>query len=176
MFHEVKIAGLGFDPGLQSPVLLIKKKDGENILPIVIGFFEATAIVMALNDNKAVRPMTHDLFSEFIDKTGLKVGRVFIDDVRKNVYYSRVFYDGREDDKLSFSMDARPSDAVALALRFNAPIFVDEEVFLKYREETSVNLKYEDYAEEISEESSLSRRWAKYLENIPAEEFGKYKV
>lgn len=176
MMHEVEVAGMGIDSESQAPVLLLKQKNGEDAIPIVIGLFEATSIVMALREDKSERPMTHDLFCDYIEKTGFFIEKIDIYDLKKGVYYANICYKS-EKDQPSFFTDARPSDAIALALRFNAPIFIDEKVILKARETFSVETE-DDFVNqaEVADKTAEGKKWAEYLKNLNPDDFGKYKV
>jgi len=114
----------------ESPVIYLKEKDGERELPIVIGLPEAQSITMAIQNYKTPRPLTHDLIKNLIDAFGLKLDRVVLNDLRDNTYFARlVLYD--EERRVIYSIDARPSDSIALAVRTGAPIFVSEYVLRK---------------------------------------------
>lgn len=125
---EVKVAKLGIDVNLKMPVIILKEKEGEKSLPIWIGLFEAQAIAFALEKVKPPRPLTHDLAKLLIEKLDGKLDRVVISDVINNTYYARLFIQ-RNREKLQ--VDCRPSDAIALALRFKAPIFINETILKK---------------------------------------------
>ena len=125
---EVKVAKLGIDVTSKMPVIILKEKEGEKSLPIWIGLFEAQAIAFALEKVKPPRPLTHDLAKLLIEKLDGKLDRVVISDVINNTYYARLFIQ-RNREKLQ--IDSRPSDAIALALRFKAPIFINETILKK---------------------------------------------
>lgn len=125
---EVKVAKLGIDVNLKMPVIILKEKEGEKSLPIWIGLFEAQAIAFALEKVKPPRPLTHDLAKLLIEKLDGKLDRVVISDVINNTYYARLFIQ-RNREKLQ--IDSRPGDAIALALRFKAPIFINETILKK---------------------------------------------
>lgn len=125
---EVKVARLGIDVNLKMPVIILKEKEGEKSLPIWIGLFEAQAIAFALEKVKPPRPLTHDLIKLLIEKLDGKLDRVVISEVINNTYYARLFIQ-RNREKLQ--VDSRPSDAIALALRFKAPIFINETILKK---------------------------------------------
>ncbi len=125
---EVKVAKLGIDMNSKMPVIILKEKEGEKSLPIWIGPFEAQAIALALQKVKPLRPLTHDLVQLLIEKLDGKLDRVVISDVINNTYYARLFIQRNQE---NLQVDSRPSDAIALALRFKAPIFVDETIWKK---------------------------------------------
>ncbi len=125
---KMKIQAVAMDPVTNSPVMILKEESGERGLPIWIGLLEATAIASKLENIQFPRPMTHDLMKNILDQLGIRVPRIEICDLRDNTYYALITLDidGRE-----IQIDARPSDAVALALRTGAEIYVHEEVLAK---------------------------------------------
>ena len=123
---EVTVAGLGIAPPSQLPLLLLKERDGERVLPIGIGPLEAQAIVMPLQGIRPPRPMTHDVFAEMIGSLGGHLRRVEITDLSDNTFYARLTLETAGQEQ---SVDIRPSDAVALAVRTETPIYVAEAVF-----------------------------------------------
>ncbi len=166
MLHKVNIAGMTMDPSSNTPIIILKTEADEHAIPIWIGLLEATAIASALQNVEFERPMTHDLFKNFVEIIGMSVDRVEVCDLKSNTYFARIFFTTEEGD---FDMDARPSDAIAIALRFRAPIFVDDKVI----EHSKTDMEKTGEAEDKSEEG---RKWAEYLENLSPEDFGKYKV
>jgi bifunctional DNase/RNase len=123
---EVVVAGLGIAPPSSTPLLLLKERDGERVLPIGIGTQEAQAIAMPLQGIRPPRPMTHDVFAEVIANLGGYLRRVEVPSLADNTFHARLLLvqDGQEQ-----VIDIRPSDAVALAVRTETPIFVAEDVF-----------------------------------------------
>jgi bifunctional DNase/RNase len=111
--------------------------------------------------------MTHDLFKNLLDRLNISISKIEICDLEENTYFAKIYFTGLES---SFCMDARPSDAIAIALRFKASIFVDEKVI-----EKSAITAGSDPAE-ILDKSEEGKKWADYLENLSPEDFGKYKV
>ncbi|PID77879.1 MAG: hypothetical protein CSB21_03460, partial [Deltaproteobacteria bacterium] len=114
MMYEFEVSGMGLDSQSQTPVLVLKQKNSEKSISIVIGLFEATSIVMALQDDVTARPLTHDLFCDFIARSGYCVDKVSIYDLKKGIYYSNICYTKNDDPSCSILTDSRPSDAVAL--------------------------------------------------------------
>ena len=170
MLHKVNIAGLTMDPNSNTPIILLKAVDSENVVPIWIGLLEATSIASALQNIRFDRPMTHDLFKNFAEMMEIAVVRVEVCDLRDNTFFARIrFHDGEGE----FDMDARPSDAIAIALRFGAPIFVDARVIEKAAAPAG---PAEGEAGEPIDRSEEGRKWAEYLEKLRPEDFGKYKV
>jgi len=165
MLHKVNVAGLTMDPASNTPIIILKADDDEQAIPIWIGLLEATSIASVLQDIKFDRPMTHDLFKNFSEIFDAVVTRVEVCDLKDNTFYARIYFNAGDK---SFDMDARPSDAIAIALRFNAPIFVDDRVVQKS--------KAGEGPSEVFDESEEGRKWAEYLEKLNPEDFGKYKV
>ena len=128
MLHEVNIASMAIDPTSNTPILILKAVKGDQAVPIWIGLLEATSIASALRDIKFDRPMTHDLFKNFIDSQDMVVSKVEVCDLKDNTFYAKIYFVSQE---RSFDMDARPSDAIAIALRFGAPIYVEDKIFDK---------------------------------------------
>ena len=164
MLHKVTISGLAMDPASNTPIVLLKTEEGEKTLPIWIGLLEATSIAAALQEIQFDRPMTHDLFKNLTQIMDLHINRIDICDLKENTFFAEIHFVSKNG---SFTMDARPSDAIALALRFKAPIFVDEQVIQK----STIN-----QSSEILDESEEGKKWADYLENLSPDDFGKYKV
>ncbi len=125
---KVFLQGIAMDPVSNSPILLLKEENGERILPIWIGVLEATSIAAKLENIKFPRPLTHDLMKNIFDELKIEVPKIEITDLRDNTYYALITL--RVGDR-ELQIDARPSDAIALALRTNAEIFVNKEVFEK---------------------------------------------
>ena len=165
MLHKVSVAGLTMDPASNTPIIILKTDEKDQAIPIWIGLLEATSIASALQDIKFDRPMTHDLFKNFSDILDTSVTRVEVCDLKDNTFFARIhFITG---DK-AFDIDARPSDAIAIALRFDSPIFVDDRVVQKS--------KMGEGPSEVFDESEEGKKWAEYLEKLSPEDFGKYKV
>ncbi|MBW1642490.1 MAG: bifunctional nuclease family protein [Deltaproteobacteria bacterium] len=165
MLHKVSIAGLTIDKASNTPIVILKTEEDDRAIPIWIGLLEATSIASALQNVKFDRPMTHDLFKNFTDTINTSVSKVEVCDLKDNTFYAKIYFTSEEK---SFSMDARPSDAIALALRYEAPIFVDEKVIEKS--------KIVDDIAEIHDKSEEGKKLAEYLANLSPEDFGKYKV
>jgi bifunctional DNase/RNase len=165
MSIRMQVFGLTIDPLTNSPILILKDLEGEKTVPIWIGLLEATAIASELENIKFSRPMTHDLMKNLMDQAGVKLAKVEICDLRDNTFFAQLFLVLRDKE---FSMDARPSDAIALALRTHAPIFVEEQVIQKSK---TVDLGNK---EEITSEEG--KKWTEILESLSSEDFGKYKM
>ena len=142
---EVKIGALIMDPNSNTPIVVLKSVESERILPIWVGAFEANAIALEIEKIVPQRPMTHDLLRNFIIEIGYSVNKIIISDLKENTFYAVIELNDSEGRTVFF--DARPSDAIALALRTDCPIFVEEEVF----EVSSQNSESEEPSVETSE-------------------------
>ena len=158
---EMKIKGLVVDPISKMPIVVLEDPASDRMLPIWIGVFEANAIALKIEKIATPRPMTHDLIKNFLDDLDVVVDRIVINDVRDNTFYALIYCRHQEQ---GLVIDSRPSDAIALSLRTQAPIFVEEEVI-----ERAHSLKYEENLED-------SENLKKWLENLKPEDFGKYKM
>ena len=127
MLVEVKIGALIMDPNTNTPIVVLKGIETETILPIWVGGFEANAIALEIEKIVPQRPMTHDLLKNLIVELGLIVSRVVITDLKDNTFFA-VIEMADEKGNNNIILDARPSDAIALALRLDCPIFVDQKV------------------------------------------------
>jgi len=126
--RKAKIFSLILMPQVHQYVVILEELEGDRLLPIWIGLTEGNAIAFHLEKQKMPRPMTHDLLSNMFGKLNIKVEKVVINDLRESTYYATVHIKA---DAKSHSIDARPSDSMAIAVRANAPIFIDEKVFNK---------------------------------------------
>jgi len=161
MSLEVKVRGLMIDPVSNMPIIILKNNTGDQVLPIWVGIFEANAIAMELEKIVSPRPMTHDLLKDLIEALSDGLEKVVITDLRDNTFYAMIHIKGRDG---SVTVDARPSDAIALALRAGASIHIEERVM---EQSTATG---EDSA---AEEAERLRRW---LEKIDPEELGHYEM
>jgi uncharacterized protein len=161
MAVEMKIKGLMIDPVSNMPIIILKNAEGTSVLPIWVGIFEANAIATELEQVVSPRPMTHDLLKNVIEGLRAHVSRIVITDLKENTFFATIYLDR---DGESLTVDARPSDAMALALRAAAPIFVDHQVLEKSERSG---------AEGDSDETERLRRW---LETVDPEELGKYEM
>lgn len=143
---KMRVEGLLFDPRSNMYILLLKDADGAETLPIWIGKPEADSIALALGKVATPRPLTHDLVKNIMDSMRVKVTRIVVTQILDNTYYALIYL---TDGKNEMPVDSRPSDAVAVALRTNAPIFVEEEVLKRKNtdelEEWLKNLRPEDF-------------------------------
>lgn len=123
---EVKIGALIMDPNTNTPIVVLKGVDSETVLPIWVGAFEANAIALEIEKIVPQRPMTHDLLRNVIIECGLLASNVVITDLSENTFYARIELSDKNGDAVL--LDARPSDAIAIALRLDCPIFVEQRV------------------------------------------------
>jgi bifunctional DNase/RNase len=165
MLHEMKVSGLTIDQASNSPIVILRSIQGDHALPIWIGIMEATAIATELENVRFARPMTHDLFKNLIDMLKVKISKVEVCDLRDNTFYAQIYFTS---DDQRYNMDARPSDAIALALRAGCPIFVDDNVLQKS--------KKLDEEPEAWDKSDEGMKWKEYLEKLSPDDFGKYKM
>lgn len=158
---EMTIKGLMVDPITNTPIVILRDADGRRALPIWVGIFEANAIALQIENVATPRPMTHDLLRNVIQDLKATVERIVVCDVHDNTYYALI-YVTREGQTMA--IDARPSDAIALALRTRAPIFVEETV-IEHAKTVDFNAEKPD-----------SDRLHKWLESLDPEDLGKYKM
>lgn len=154
------VQGLTIDPASNSPILILKEPEGERSLPIWIGLLEATAIASELEKVAFARPMTHDLLRNVITALDHSISKVEVVDLRDNTFYALLHLLGPAGERV---IDARPSDAVALALRAQAPIFVAAKVLEMAGGAEARGAEDED-------------KWKDLLEKMDPEDFGKYKM
>ena len=161
MLRPMTISAIAVDSLTKSPVVILKEVGGERTLPIWIGLLEANAIASELEGVKFPRPMTHDLLKNVMESTDVKVNKVEVCDLKDNTYFAliHITHNGKE-----ISIDARPSDALALSLRVNAPIFVTEEVISK---STQIDLEADP-----EDKSEQGRKWQEILEKMNPKDFG----
>ena len=122
----MKVMGIALDTRTGSPIVVLHDKNNRKALPIWIGSAEASAIIRKIENLAVSRPMTHDLIIEIIQKTGHSIDRIEINDVEKETYYATIYLKGDNDSLIE--IDARPSDAIAVAIRVDAPIFISAKV------------------------------------------------
>ena len=160
-FLQMKVTGLTIDPFTS----ILKDLEEKCALPIWIGLIEASSIATELENIELSRPMTHDLLKNILDEMGVTVDRVEVSDLADNTFYARI---NLRKDESRYVMDARPSDAIAVALRTKAPIFVARNVMEKSRKI--------DLANETGTDEARKQKWTEILENLSPEDFGKYKM
>ena len=128
MFLEMKVRGLALDPLSNMPIIILKDEEDTRSLPIWVGIFEANAIALELEKIATPRPMTHDLIKNILETVQAQVTKVVVTDLKENTFYAVLHVQIGERE---YTVDSRPSDAIALALRVAAPIYVDEDVVRK---------------------------------------------
>jgi len=158
---EMKIRGLIVDPSTNMPIVLLKDPQSETLLPIWVGIYEAQAIALEVEKAQAPRPLTHDLLKNLVHGLNAQVQRVVVTELKDDTFYAVIWM---EQNGEVVAMDSRPSDALALALRADCPIFVDEDVLRAAR-------VLPNPAEQVS--SQDVRKW---LEGLGDEDLGRYKM
>ncbi len=158
---EMKIRTLMMDPVTQMPIVILRDVAGDTILPIWVGVYEANAIALEIEKVSTPRPMTHDLIKTIVTGLDVTVQKVVVNELRDDTFYALIWMEKNGE---SVSIDARPSDALALALRLDCPIFVDDQVLKNSKMVTTASDKNNN--EEL-------RRW---LEQLNDEDFGRYKM
>src|SRR5262247_2543240 len=158
---EMSIKGIMVDPITNMPIVILRDKEGNRVLPIWVGIFEANAIALQIENIPTPRPMTHDLLRNVIADLNAAVQKIVVCDLQENTFFALIYLslDGG-----TVAIDARPSDAIALALRTRAPIFVEDTVI--------------DHAKTVdfTTEKNDADRLHKWLESLDPEDLGKYKM
>jgi bifunctional DNase/RNase len=162
MPKEVTVAGVTVDPLTKSPIVVLREPESGNVVPIWIGLLEANAIALALEGTEPPRPMTHDLMKAILDATGARLQSVEIADIRESTYFALLHIEGNGE---TVSVDARPSDAIALALRCGAHILVSDTV-----------LAQSSIPSTTVPEGGEKDKWTELLEKMDPEQFSKYKM
>jgi hypothetical protein len=158
---EMTIKGLMIDPITNMPIIILRDQEGQRVLPIWVGVFEANAIALQIENVQTPRPMTHDLLKNIISDLHAHVQRIVVCALKENTFYATIHITVGDQ---ALAVDARPSDAIALALRTQSPIFVEETVIQNAR------------SVESGKESMDLGRLQKWLEGLSDEELGKYKM
>ncbi|MAM84520.1 MAG: hypothetical protein CL489_01460 [Acidobacteria bacterium] len=159
---EMTIKGLTVDRATNMPIILLRDKDGDRVLPIWVGGAEANAIAMQIENVSVPRPMTHDLLKNVIQDLHGDIKKIVVYDLKENTFYAMIYVSTNGE---VVAIDSRPSDAIALALRVKAPIFVEEEIITKAKTSPMGG------PEELQAEHL--QRW---LESLEPDELGKYKM
>lgn len=162
---EVKIRGLMVDPNNHTPIIILKSVVGEELLPIWVGTYEANAIALEIEKVAAPRPMTHDLLRNIIMQIGARVERVVVTELRENTFYSVVELITDADETVF--LDARPSDAIALALRADCPIYVAAEVLRNSQLATEHEGGEESDESEGVEDGATDDEWPEVIGDLP---------
>ena len=158
---EVRIRGLMMDPVTSMPMIVLKDIAGDGVLPIWVGIFEANAIALEIEKTTTPRPMTHDLLRNVLRGFDTQVTRVVVSELRDDTFYAVIWLDRQGE---TMTLDARPSDALALAMRADCPIYVSRAVMANARLNANGS---------VTQSSGELRRW---LENLNDDDLGKYKM
>jgi bifunctional DNase/RNase len=158
----MRVVGITVDPATQSPIVILRDPEGQNILPIWIGILEANAIAVGLEKVRLPRPMTHDLLKNIMDQTDVRLLRIEVVDIKDGTYYAALHL---ESGGKTLVVDSRPSDAIAIAIRLDAPIFVHDVVIEKALRSEPGSGTGED-----------KDKWLELLEKMNPEDFSKYKM
>src|SRR5216110_1474488 len=158
---EMKIRGLMMDPVTNMPIVILKDPTSDMVLPIWVGIYEANAIALEIEKVTTPRPMTHDLIKNVLVGLDTQVHKVVVTELREDTFYAVIFM---EREGRIVSIDSRPSDALALALRVDCPIYVEEEVLKSSKVSTALSSK------------STDEEMRKLLENMNDEDLGRYKM
>ena len=164
MWLEMKVRGLALDPVSNMPIIILRDEEEKRSLPIWVGIFEANAIALELEKISTPRPMTHDLIKNILEAIDARVLKVVVTDLKDNTFFAVLHLQVGDHE---YTVDSRPSDAIALALRVAAPIYVDEEVVRKAK-----TLETTKETETVkADDPDRLREW---LENIKPEDFGQF--
>jgi hypothetical protein len=158
---EMTVKTLMIDPATNLPIVILRDREGDRVLPIWVGVAEANAIALQIENVVTPRPMTHDLLRNVLTDLEASIERVVVADLRENTFYALIYLRIRGE---AMAVDARPSDAIALALRAKAPIFVEERVI----EEAKTT--------DFTPDKENAERLQKWLESLDADDLGKYKM
>jgi hypothetical protein len=158
---EMSIKGLMVDPITNMPIIVLREVEGQRVLPIWVGVFEANAIALQVENVQTPRPMTHDLLRSVITEMGGQLERIVVCELKENTFYALLHV---QSPRGLLAIDARPSDAIALALRFGSRIFVEDGVIQNAR------------SVEMSRDSVDIGRLQKWLESLSDDDLGKYKM
>jgi len=158
---EMTIKGLMVDPDTNMPIVILRDLDGQRVLPIWVGLFEANAIALQIENVSTPRPMTHDLLRNVIADLHATVQKIVVCDLQENTFFAMIYLSLNGE---TLAIDARPSDAIALALRTKAPIFVEDRVI--------------DHAKtvNVAADKNDAERLHKWLESLDPDDLGKYKM
>jgi len=166
MWLEMKVRGLALDPLSNMPIIILRDEEEKHSLPIWVGIFEANAIALELEKIATPRPMTHDLIKNILESLEAKVAKIMVNDLRENTFFAEIHLRVGASD---ITVDSRPSDAIALALRVGAPIFVEEDVVKRAK---SVEVSKEAEVGSADDPEKL-KEW---LDKLKPEDFGKLKM
>jgi uncharacterized protein len=159
---EMKIRGLMMDPVTSMPIVILKDVGSSNVLPIWVGIYEANAIALEIEKVSTPRPMTHDLIKTLLHGLEAGIRKVVVNELKEDTFFAVIWVERNGE---LISVDSRPSDALALALRLDCPIYVDDSV-----------LKSARSAGSVSDRLSTNQELKRYLENLGDEDLGRYKM
>jgi uncharacterized protein len=159
---EMKIRGLMMDPVTSMPIVILKDVGSSNVLPIWVGIYEANAIALEIEKVSTPRPMTHDLIKTLLHGLEAGIRKVVVNELKEDTFFAVIWVERNGE---LISVDSRPSDALALALRLDCPIYVDDSV-----------LKSARSAGSVSDRLSTNQELKRYLENLCDEDLGRYKM
>jgi bifunctional DNase/RNase len=159
---EMKIRGLMMDPVTSMPIVILKDVGSNNVLPIWVGIYEANAIALEIEKVSTPRPMTHDLIKTLLLGLDAGIRKVVVNELREDTFFALIWVERNGE---LISVDSRPSDALALALRLDCPIYVDDSV-----------LKSAKSAANVSDKLNTNSELKRYLENLGDEDLGRYKM
>jgi len=158
---EMRIRGLLMDPVTNTPIVILKDANSDTVLPIWVGIYEANAIALEIEKVSTPRPMTHDLIKNVLTGLDARVHKVVVTELKEDTFYAVIWM---EREGRVISVDSRPSDALALALRVDCPIYVDDEVLKNSKKATSAS------------DPATSEELRKWLEGLSDEDLGKYRM
>lgn len=164
-YIQMRVTGINVDPFTHLPFMILKDLKGKLPVPIWIGLIEASSIATKLENVKLERPMTHDLLMNMLDKLKATITKVQVDDLKDNTFFASIYY---KKNSAIYVVDSRPSDAVALAIRTNAPIFVAKKVVEQARKI--------DLTKKPKKSGKAKGDWREILEGLESQDFGKYKM
>ena len=165
MVTEMRVKAVGFIPSMHEFAVILVDPENDEALTIAITPFEAKALRLELNHAPLHRPTTHALMRNILGAFDAEIVRIEMIDLKDNTYYATIHFVSGEK---TFTMDSRPSDAIAIAVRSHAPIYVEDKVIQKSKTGEDVS--------EILDKSKEGKKWAEYLEKLNPEDFGKYKM
>ena len=157
---EMKVEGLTLDPLTNMPIIILKDSTGQKALPIWVGIFEANAIALEIESISTPRPMTHDLLKNLVQSMKAEIQHILVNELKDNTFYAVIAVNHNGN---TLNVDSRPSDAIALALRVKAPIYVEEEVI-----EAAKSIELPESNNKVQEKD----QWAKWLKKLKPQDFG----
>jgi hypothetical protein len=162
---EMKIFGLALDEQSQVPLLILKNQEETKVLPIWIGAMEAMSISVSLNKVAISRPLTHDLMLQTLETLGVRITCVVVVDLQEGTYYAELHL---EHEDRTYLVDSRPSDAIALAVRLNVPVYANQELLER------MDKQFEEQSEAVLKDEE-SEKWTEMLQNVDVDDF-KYRM